>query len=158
MQLSDLEIRIWAFQVLLLKLISWYQNSVRSKSTYSPILSKTLLSTLPYTSWVMNFSSCQPSLSAKCHLYYSFREFFSQPWVSSDALISTLLDSQSELSIKLCIFLSAALFSPALHPAAQTALGSPDSSAVSPQLGESVVLQLGLSSLHTDWKVPQGIY
>lgn len=73
------------------------------------------------------------------------------------ALISTLLDSQGELSVELSIFLSAALFSPAPHPAAQTALGSPDSSAVSPQLRESVVLQLGLSSLHTDWKVPQGI-
>lgn len=64
----------------------------------------------------MKCSSSQPNVSAMYHVLCPFRDFFLQPWIvsSHNAPISALLDTQSELSIDLCIFLSEALFPPAV--------------------------------------------
>lgn len=80
------------------------------------------------------FFSAQSECQVPFVLFFQGILFFSLGFPQMRALISTLLDSQSEHSVELCIFLSAALFSPAHHLAAHTALGSPDSSDMSPQL------------------------
>lgn len=108
-----MEIIIWSFKVLLLKLIRWYQNSAWLKSpSYSPLLARHFWK-LTYTSWIMKCLSSQPRVNAKWHSLYPFREFFPQPQLFSSHTCTDHYSAEYSKEM-LCTFLYFSLCSPLL--------------------------------------------